>query len=268
MLAVDPAGYRLTASMQDENVFVGEPINRQLAAQQHANLCAVLKPTVARFPVRLPNAVFVANAALVLPRLPSVAVVSSMMHSNRKSETMYATKTLQQLGFKTYPFPTHVVFEGQGEAKWFHDGHVLVVGFGYRSSAASVTELRRLLIRIYHAYGVTPPRVVGVQLQTPTLYHLDIAMMKLSETRAIVHDGAFNAGGLKKLRAIMSIVSIRVRDPFCLNAVRFSGGIVTHALHPDIRRLLQSVARENLIEVDVSEFEKTGGSVRCMILDL
>jgi N-dimethylarginine dimethylaminohydrolase len=254
--------------MQEENVFVGEPIDRALAAEQHADLCAVLNPTIARFPARLPNAVFVANAALVLPRLPSVAIISSMMHSNRKSETLYATKCLQQLGYKTYPFPTQHVFEGQGEAKWFHDGHVLVVGYGYRSSAASVTALRRLLIRIYNEHRVIPPRVVGVQLQTPSLYHLDIAMLKLGESRAIVHDCAFNAAGLKKLRAVMSIVSIRVHDPFCLNAVRFSGGIVTHKLHPDVRRLLRSVTRSTIIEVDVSEFEKTGGSIRCMILDL
>jgi len=57
-------------------------------------------------------------------------------------------------------------------------------------------------------------------------------------------------------------------DSFCLNAVIDGNNLITHKLSKDLKRELENITGRKIHMVDTSEFEKSGGSVRCMTLDV
>ena len=70
------------------------------------------------------------------------------------------------------------------------------------------------------------------------------------------------------MRECIKLSVINVRDSFCLNAICTSTTLYVHTLDPAVRKLLKALTKLEIVETDVSEFEKAGGSVRCMILEL
>jgi N-dimethylarginine dimethylaminohydrolase len=54
---------------------------------------------------------------------------------------------------KVIQWPYTSVLEGQGETKWFHGGKVVVVGYGFRSSKQTVSNLEKILNKIYRSTG-------------------------------------------------------------------------------------------------------------------
>ena len=62
---------------------------------------------------------------------------------------------------------------------------------------------------------------------------------------------------------------IDTSDSFCLNAVVEGSYVITHKLSDSsLKGRLESLTNRKVKEVDTSEFEKSGGSVRCMTLDI
>jgi N-dimethylarginine dimethylaminohydrolase len=54
----------------------------------------------------------------------------------------------------------------------------------------------------------------------------------------------------------------------CLNAVVDGFNLITHKINDStMKSFLERITNRKIIEVDTSEFEKSGGSVRCMTLD-
>jgi N-dimethylarginine dimethylaminohydrolase len=93
-------------------------------------------------------------------------------------------------------------------------------------------------------------------------------MLEVNETTCIVHKRSMTAASVTALRkAGLTVHVIDTKDSFCLNAVISNGTLVTHKLEPDLGSTLKTLSGcHRLIEVDTSEFEKSGGSVRCMTL--
>lgn len=265
MIAANPSAFRVIPQMQGQNVYNGGVVNRYIAAKQHYTLCETLGCVIANIPGDLPDVVFMANAGLVLPRLPvKVIVLSKMKYSSRIQETVKIKQLFEEMGFITYA--SLDVFEGQGETKWFLNDTLLLVGYGFRCMA--VASLRNLLGRIYKLYGVVPPRVIGLELISPYWYHLDMAMAYVNSTTAIVHEAAFAPHTIKRIRKLIQVAQIRVDDPFCLNCICTTDTLYTHVLKPSVYKLMRALTKLDIVEIDVSEFEKAGGSVRCMILDI
>jgi N-dimethylarginine dimethylaminohydrolase len=61
---------------------------------------------------------------------------------------------------------------------------------------------------------------------------------------------------------------IDTHDSFCLNAVVDGPNLITHVLTKPLKTELEKITNKNIIMVDTSEFEKSGGSVRCMTFDI
>jgi N-dimethylarginine dimethylaminohydrolase len=267
MLAANPHAFRITPEMMGQNVFNGGEVDSMKARFQHLYMCEKVDCDVLTIPGNLPDVVFLANAGLVLKRLPEkVILMSNMKYPSRQKETGPLEKEFVKMGYKTIKF-TDEVFEGQGEARWCQEGHVLLVGYGFRSTVRTVTLLRKLLNEVYASYNVLPPTVVGLKLETPLFYHMDMAMLVVNANHVVVHETAFSQQTVKKMRTFVKVAQIRVADPFCLNGICTKTKLFVHALTPPVRSLLKAVTGLTIVENDVSEFEKAGGSLRCMILD-
>jgi N-dimethylarginine dimethylaminohydrolase len=142
------------------------------------------------------------------------------------------------------------------------------MAYGHRSTKESVKIMRTLLNDIYLSYGLEPPHVICFHLQTPNYYHLDIAMLEISQTECILHTDSIKSKELLKLSKYIDVKLIDTDDKFCLNAICEGTNLLTHKLNSETRKQLKKLTNRTIIECDTSEFEKSGGSVRCMVLDI
>jgi len=266
--------------MQDKQnpyIDIQHYVDRKKVRAQHKALLKALRSTgvpvaeyrLVKHKTPLPDLVFVANGGLFLPRLQTpIVLLPSMKFPQRQAELPYLVEMYKELSIPAIPFPTKDVFEGQAELKWFFGGNLAVCGPGHRSTAQSFKVLAKLFDYIYGLHGLDPPRLLITPLISADYYHLDVAMLEVNETTCIVHKRSMTAASVTALRkAGLTVHVIDTKDSFCLNAVISNGTLVTHKLEPDLGSTLKTLSGcHRLIEVDTSEFEKSGGSVRCMTL--
>jgi len=285
-LCIKPTTFQILPIQHQQNPYITdksiEPKNVHMkkVKEQH-NALEKAFHTIHHFTVypihkdTLSDIVFVANGGLSLPRLPEpVLLLPSMKYKQRKDELRYLKQIYTQLGIHTIVFPgsASAPFEGQAELKWFHGGTKAICGPGFRSTHKTFILLDKLLKKIYKSYGLEPPELCIVPLQSADYYHLDVAMLEYNDTSCIIHRKAFSEAGIQTIQKFLGSQNVHVldtSDSFCLNAVPDGSNLITHKLtDPSLKKKLESITGLSVKQVDTSEFEKSGGSVRCMTLDI
>ena len=185
-------------------------------------------------------------------------VMSHMRYAERRMETPSAQAWFEQSGRTT----SYVGREGVGAhleaGDVFAWGDALVAGFGPRTEELALKHLATDL-------GV---RVRGVRITHPAMYHLDLAFCPLDERRAMVAPGAFDAESAEALLALVPEPLVLTDDEalttFCANSIVIGHTVVMPAGAPERVRAQLAAWGFEVVEVDVSEFHKGGGSVRCL----
>jgi N-dimethylarginine dimethylaminohydrolase len=250
-----------------DNPYVNPRGDTSHAMEEHEAITAALTdPVVAVVHAPLPDMVFVSDSGVKLVGLP-VILLSRMKYKGRREEQPYHLQIFKKLGFRTIHFPKGV-FEGQSEIKFFHKGTVAVHGYGFRSTRASTEVMQQVLNDTYRKYQARPPTVVPIRLVNPLFYHLDIAMLKYNDTSCIVHRRAFTKEDLERLRQVCTVHVIDVADTFCLNAVVDGGRLLTRAVSPQIKKMLEQITGYRVVPLSAHSFEQAGGSVRCTVFEL
>jgi N-dimethylarginine dimethylaminohydrolase len=278
-IVIKPTTFGISNNLLDQHPFgkKGVKIDRNEAFEQHKNVIRQL-PKLLEFTVKkntdVPDLVFMASAGLSLPRLPEpVVILPWMKFSQRRDEIIYKKQIFNELRVKTIDFPGNEMapFEGQVEVKWFHNGTVLVVGHGYRSTKESVAILQNLIYAIYKMYDILPPIIIPVKLKRHELFHLQMAMMDFSQTECIIHKNSIRIKDLLVLQETLGHGNIRVidvDDPFCLSSIVLEDRIISHCLSNSVKKILNDITKKDIIEIDMSEYEKGGGSPRALVFDL
>ena len=111
-------------------------------------------------------------------------------------------------------------------------------------------------------------RVRGVRITHPAMYHLDLAFCPLDDRRAMVAPGAFDDASARALLDLVPeplvLTDEEALSTFCANSIVVGDSVVMPAGSPDrVKRQLEDWGFE-VVEVDVSEFHKGGGSIRCL----
>ncbi len=204
-----------------------------------------------------PDMVFAMNLGLALTdRTGPRVVLSHMRYPERRMETESARAWFAAAGFT----PSLVGQAGVGAfleaGDAFPFAGALVVGYGPRTEEQALKHLATDL----------DISLRGLRLVHPGMYHLDLAFCPLDDRTALVCPAAFDAASAA---AVLSLVP----DPvvlteaealtFCANSVVVGRTIVMPACPERVRRELERRGFEIAL-VDVSEFHKGGGSVRCL----
>ena len=281
-ISLAPNTFRLFDYQDNENAYTHKDakIDKKKAVEQHLALEKSFKDMIV-YTIRdpkedLPDIVFVANSALLIPKIPNLAILPYMKYKHRREELPYIKKILEDLGVDTIQFPGNpsTPFEGQAEIKWFQGGSKAICGYGFRATKEAFGILKKLLDKLCKKHGLDPIELLVLPLASPLYYHLDVAMLEFDNknkaTECIIHRKAFSEESIEKIRKFLGNVHIiDTKDTLCLNAVVDGPNLIIHKLTDRaMKPVLEGITGRRVKEVDVGEFEKSGGSVRCMVLDL
>ena len=229
---------------------------RQQWQRLYALLTRRLKVRVELLPPRrgAPDLTFTANAGLVTGR---TFIRSNFRYPQRQAEEPIVERYFARAGFRIVRLDARYDFEGEGDALWM--GASLVLGFRFRSDAPIHTELARLL----------RARVLPVELVDRRFYHLDTCFCPLDARHALWFPDAFDRYGRRVIEHIVE-EPIRVGEAdalrFACNAIAIGRSVVMHeGVSGGLQRRLVRCGFRPWF-VDLSEFLKSGGSAKCLVL--
>jgi N-dimethylarginine dimethylaminohydrolase len=206
-----------------------------------------------------PDMVYAMNLGFGVVRPEGAHVVMShMRYAERRMEASAAQRWFERSGRST----SYVGREGVGAhleaGDVFAWGDALVAGYGPRTEELALKHLANDL-------GV---RVRGVRITHPAMYHLDLAFCPLDERRAMVAPGAFDQASADALLALVPEPLVLTDDEalttFCANSIVVGDAVVMPSGAPERVTARLADWGFEVVEVDVSEFHKAGGSVRCL----
>lgn len=206
-----------------------------------------------------PDMVYAMNLGLAMVRADGTAhvVMSHMRYPQRRMETTSAQSWFAEHGFTTSYVGRDAVGAHLESGDAFAFGDALVVGYGPRTEELALKHLATDL-------GV---RVRGLRITHPGMYHLDLAFCPLDDRRAIVCPAALDAPSAEALLDLVPeplvVTEKEALDSLCANSVVVGSTVVMPACPNRVRARLEAWGFE-VVVVDVSEFHKAGGSIRCL----
>jgi arginine dihydrolase len=235
-------------------------VDRDLAARQWRTLKAALEragATVEVLPAQagLPDMVFTANHGVVAN---GKFVAARLAHEQRQPESAHTTRWMTDNGVIVHPESTSGCHEGAGDClPW---GQELIAGYGQRSDLQSWQDIAA-------ATGWT---IHPIQLIDPRFYHIDLVLCPLDENHAIVAPTGVAPQDLPRLLDHIAepvILTPKEELQFMMNSVVVGTTVVMPACSDRVRHILREWGF-SVVVVDVSEFIKAGGAVRCLTLAL
>jgi len=238
-------------------------VNRREAVSQWDNLRYVLS-SVANIEMAppapgLPDMVFTANAGLALD---NEVVISRFSTIERQPEEELFRRWFESSGYMIHHPPDGLHFEGGGDALFDFGGRWIWAAYGSRSSL----ESHPYLATIFNI------EVISLRLVDPRFYHLDTCFLPLPDGYVMYYPDALDT---YSNRVIQSRVSLQKRIPIDIDdALRFAANAVvtgeTVIMNKCSARLAEKLRSTGLtvVQTDLSEFIKAGGSARCLTLKL
>lgn len=259
-LMVEPSHFRVEYTINPFMDLADQPDPRR-TRDQWRRLVATMRAYGAEVAVLqqrpdAPDMVYAMNLGLALSAADRQHVVlSHMRHPERRMETSTAARWFTGAGFVTSSIGGDGVgahFEA-GDA--FPFGDALVVGYGPRTEELALKHLAGMDVRVR-----------GLRITHPGMYHLDLAFCPLDEERAMVCPAAFDDASAAAALALVPEPLVLTEEEaltFCANSIVVDRTIIMPACPPRVRAQLEEWGFR-IVLVDVSEFHKGGGSVRCL----
>ena len=212
----------------------------------------------------MPDLVFMANQSfpIHLENGETRAILSRMHAPQRRAEVGCVAEWYASQGMATQALETEAVFEGMGDCLWIPGKWTIMAGYGYRTEIAAVEALSRSV----------DAQVVPLRLVNPNFYHLDTCLSPIDGDRAFYVAEAFDTESLQRLRVQFStLIPIPLDEAIRYLACNGHCPDGQHFIVQQGAHQTNALARAQglkVVEVDTSEFLKSGGSVYCMKLML
>lgn len=238
--------------------FKNEGLHIEKAMQQHQNLVAALRnngievtllPTSEEFPEQ----VFTRDVGFTLGQTTFVA---DMAHPPRIGEENVLKTWLEDKGISYYNLIGDMIEGGDV----IINGHQLFIGLSDRTNQNAINHIRKIL----HEY-----EVITVPFKTKYL-HLDCVFNTISEKEALIYSKAFDNKEEKILAKHFDLIEVNDEEQFTLGTNVLSIGnkkILSLPINREVNQQLRIRGYE-VIEVDITEIIKSGGSFRCCTMPL
>ena len=210
----------------------------------------------------LPDLVFTANAAYIYNNR---AIIAHYKYPERRGEEPVCEAWFKKHGFETITLPEHVFFEGMGDALTWGDTSQnmaarVFAGYKTRTDIASHN-----LISTHCGLPV-----LSLELINPRYYHIDVCICPLADGHFIYSPQAFDAYGNAVIEANIPpqkriAVTPEEAARFACNSVNINDTVLFNAGSSTLADELKTRGF-NVIQVELGEFLKSGGSSKCLTL--
>ena len=202
----------------------------------------------------LPDMVFTANGGMVLK---GKVILPRFKYPQRQPETQQFKKWFETTGYSKIFMPGHN-FEGEGDAFAWHD--MLFAGYPFRSDKRAHKEVADYL----------KLRPISIEQINPRFYHLDTALTFIDDQTVAIYPAAFSDHSLATIHKLVpKVIEATEEDAMAygLNAMT-DGKSVILSDHP--HNLIEQYQKLGLkvFTAEMDEFQKSGGGVKCLTLDL
>ncbi|OGR86656.1 MAG: hypothetical protein A3J74_10205 [Elusimicrobia bacterium RIFCSPHIGHO2_02_FULL_57_9] len=241
-------------------------VNRPLARRQWDEMRAAFeaagKPVSLIQPVAgLEDMVFCSNQTLVglAPGMEKVCLLSQMRHSSRRREVPAFEAWFKENGYRiTRLKDSSVSFEGAGDALWHPRKRLIWGGHGFRSQPEAYEEVARAF----------EAPVILLKLVNERFFHLDTCFCPLTPEAVLIYPSAFDGESLELILKIFPVVLTAseleaIRSMACNAAVIDSNTAILQKGAAGVTSHMQAMGLK-VVEVDSSEYIKSGGSVYCV----
>ena len=222
----------------------------------------------------LPDMTFAANAGLQIPGGKGI-IISNYFHSERRPESIFTYDFFRNLFSveDVWQLSSEMYFEGQGDAIWLDERRV-VIGYGVRTNLTGIAEVQKILKRYDPKIKVIPLRMKPVAAAKPgekIFYHLDTCLFWLPRIQTfMIYEGAFMPsaiGSLKKLGGLMSVARAEAHNFICNGLVVNDKTLFFPWIAGTLHLTLSNLGYDVKV-FPMSEFIKSGGAVKCLIMEL
>ncbi len=260
-------------------------INHYKAFNQFNNLLHLLRKyaTINLIPVNgldpraaLPDIIYTADAAVFLPNLPKpTAIMARMSKAHRRPEEEAWSSYMKTLPIRTIELPSKhgLYFEGSGEAIFSPDFKKIFCGYGIRSSLEGIHALIVAIEEEYRRCNSIDkkPNFYPIRLINSKYFHLDLCFRPLHNC-ALIRRNAIAKHSIKLIEAIYgkdNLIDVGDDEPFACNGIIVDNHYLCSSsiLDKTIRKI-EKLSKMKVSTILLSEFEKGGGSLKCMILPL
>ncbi len=233
--------------------YLNENIDRDKALAQYKQFVQVLKENdieVVQLPAResFPEQVFTRDIGFTIGK---VTFVSEMGTEVRNGEEKILKNWLRQQNLSLKEM-TRDQIEG-GDV--IIDRSNVFVGVSERTTLSAIAKLQSMI----PGYNVIP-----IPFKKEYL-HLDCVFNVISHTEALIFPPAFNEKELKILAAKYDLIEVNEAEQFTLGTNMLSLGNKKICSLPVNKKVNKQLRKRgyNVIEIDLSEIIKSGGSFRC-----
>jgi N-dimethylarginine dimethylaminohydrolase len=240
-----------------------EPPDKNKAYMQWGSL----KDTIAKFAdieviapqPNLPDMVFTANAGVVSE---NKAIASHFVPHERRPEESYFKSWFKNNGYQLLDLDEKIGFEGGGDCLFDRGGPWLWTGYGFRTEIESHKEIAKFF----------EVEVVPIRLVDERFYHIDTCFCPLTGGLVMYHPPAFDYDSRIAIETRIPankriIVDTQDAGNFACNAVNIDDKVIVNKASDNLKSKLNQLGFE-VIEIDLSEFIKAGGSAKCLTLKL
>ncbi|MFA9558400.1 dimethylarginine dimethylaminohydrolase family protein [Evansella sp. AB-rgal1] len=236
--------------------FKDQGFHIEKALEQHKNLVDTLKKhgvDVVLLPAneKFPEQVFTRDIGFTLGQ---TIFVAEMAHDVRIGEENVLKEWLEQEEISYYNLVGDMIEGGDV----IINGHQIFVGLSNRTNQNSIDHLQKLL----HEY-----EVITIPF-TEKYLHLDCVFNIISKDEALYYPGAFDKREEKVLSQYFDLIEVNKEEQFTLGTNVLSIGdkkILSLPINREVNQQLRIRGYE-VIEVDITEIIKSGGSFRCCTL--
>ncbi|MDX2195108.1 MAG: arginine deiminase family protein [Cytophagales bacterium] len=192
-----------------------------------------------------------------------MVIMSKMRHPSRQREVPFFKAFYEEMGYKTIELQHTPMFEGMGDLIYHTGKRLLYGGYGHRTVIEAYDELSAIL----------QCPIIALELVDPNFYHLDTCFVSLGTDAVMICKEAFNQSGIDALHKMYERVYYIPKEEaiqhFALNAHTLFGQNNDNkvcVIQKGAQYTGNVLRREGfqVVEVDTSEFMKSGGSVFCM----
>ena len=207
---------------------------------------------------KLPDMVFCANQTFPFKKGEEKHLVLSQMASEkRQPEVEYFKKWALEMHWTVHELNSPL-FEGMGDLLWNYESGELYGGYGFRTEKKTYQEIEKIVGQ----------KITSLELTSNKFYHLDTCLSILNKDTAAYVPSAFSDESLQVIQQsfsqLIEVPEDEAEKYLACNCCTPNGKdiIIQEGAQQTTKALKEAGFR--VIEIDTSEYIKSGGSVFCM----